>query len=138
METLLEILSASAEQNANRLAVVESEAGVDYRSLQKNMVSLAARLHRAGVRHGDRVALLFPNSLEFVTTFLAIVHMGAIAVPLNHQCQRVDIIHILRACGVSLLVTSREFASLCHEALREQGQDGSLFLLEGRQAFSAV
>ena len=76
METLLEILSASAEQNTNRLAVVESEAGIDYRSLQKNMVSLAARLDRAGVRHGDRVALLFPNSLEFVTTFLAIVSPG--------------------------------------------------------------
>jgi len=37
-----------------------------------------------------------------------------------------------------LLVTSREFASLCREALREQGQDGSLFLLEGRQAFLAA
>jgi long-chain acyl-CoA synthetase len=107
----------AAKQNARRTAVVEGDMAVDYASLEKGIASLAGQLHTAGVRAGDRVALLFPNSLEFVTTFFAIVRLGAIAVPLNRQYQQIDIIHILGSCSVSLLVTSHEFASLCRQAL---------------------
>ena len=134
MKTLLEILSTAAKQNADRVAVVDGDISVNYGSLEKGIASLAEQLHAAGAREGDRVALLFPNSLEFVTTFFAIVSLGGIAVPLSRQYQHVDIIRVLDSCGVSLLVTSDEFASLCREALREHREACSLLLLGNRHA----
>ena len=129
MKTLLEILTTAGTQNASQTAVVHGDMAVDYQSLEKGIASLAGQLHAAGVRAGDRVALLFPNGLEFVTSFFAIVSLGAIAVPLNRQYQHVDIVRILNSCGVSLLVTSHEFASLCRQALAGYREACPLFFV---------
>jgi fatty acid CoA ligase FadD22 len=43
----------------------------------------AAALAARGVRPGDRVLLALPDSMDFVRTFLATLHLGAIAVPVN-------------------------------------------------------
>ena len=129
---LLDLLRLAAEQNPLETAVVEGNSATDYQSLQRKVAFLATQLQAAGVRHGDRVALLFPNSLEFVTSFLAIVSLGAIAVPLNHQYQPLDIIRILGSCAVSLLVTCAELASLCRQALTEYRETCALFLVGDR------
>jgi long-chain acyl-CoA synthetase len=133
VKTLLDIWKTSAMENASRTAVVERDMTVNYKSLQTGIASLAAQLRNAGVCRGDRIALLFSNNLEFVTSFFAIVSLGAIAVPLNRQYQHVDIIRILGSCAVSLLVTSTEFASLCRQALTEYQERCALFLIEDRE-----
>ncbi|HEY9897990.1 MAG TPA: AMP-binding protein [Pantanalinema sp.] len=46
---------------------------------------MVARLEAEGVRAGDRVALMGDNSPEWILAFLAIVTLGAIAVPLDTQ-----------------------------------------------------
>ena len=45
------------------------------------MRAIAARIQQAGVR-GERVAILAPQGLEYVTAFYAAVSAGTIAVPL--------------------------------------------------------
>jgi acyl-CoA synthetase (AMP-forming)/AMP-acid ligase II len=51
--------------------------------LAVDVETLAARLAGAGVRRGDRVALVLPNGPEIVETIFALAAIGAAASPLN-------------------------------------------------------
>ena len=72
---------------AGRLAVVaEHEDGsvdaLSYAELESRVRDFAAGLARRGVKQGDRIGLLMENGLEATISLLAIVHLGALAVPL--------------------------------------------------------
>jgi acyl-CoA synthetase (AMP-forming)/AMP-acid ligase II len=54
-----------------------------YAQVATRIETLAQRLAGAGVRRGDRVALVLPNGPDFVLLLLAIVSLGAAAAPLN-------------------------------------------------------
>ena len=67
-------------------AAVALRDGADafsYAELQGAVASLAGRLAHAGVRPGDRVALVAENRAEWVLAFLACLEMGAVVVPMN-------------------------------------------------------
>jgi len=111
------MLAMVVAQNVGRTAVVDGTTAVSYGSLAERIMFLAGRLQKKGVRKGDRVALLFPNSLDFVSAFFSVIRLGAIAVPLNSQYQHDEILYVLNACGVSLVVTSPDFVTLCEKTL---------------------
>ncbi|KAH0849516.1 hypothetical protein HID58_096377 [Brassica napus] len=54
-----------------------------YADVQITLRSIAAGLYRLGIRHGDTVMLLLPNSPEFSLSFLAAAYLGAISTPAN-------------------------------------------------------
>jgi long-chain acyl-CoA synthetase len=66
-----------------RPALVTDGATVTYGELRARIDAFRGALARAGVEHGDRVALLCGNDASFAVAFLAIVGLGAVAVPLN-------------------------------------------------------
>jgi long-chain acyl-CoA synthetase len=53
-----------------------------YGELARDVAGRAASLRKLGVRPGNRVVLAGDNSLGFVATHLAILHAGAVSVPL--------------------------------------------------------
>lgn len=59
-------------------------ATTSWRSLDDQVSRLAQALrHRYGVRPGDRVALLLPNSPQHVIAFYAVLRIGAVVVEHN-------------------------------------------------------
>jgi len=74
------LLGAGAPQ---AVACLGERGTTTYVGLGGAVGSLAGALAAAGVVPGDRVAILSPNNEEFVVAYLATLHLGAIAVPLN-------------------------------------------------------
>ncbi len=74
---------ATAQQTA---VVGEREDGstgaLTYAELEARVRDFAAGLAHHGVRQGDRIGLLMENGVEATISLLAIVHLGALAVPL--------------------------------------------------------
>lgn len=56
---------------ADGTALVDGEERITYAQLFEGVESEAARLRHIGVRRGDHVALLFPNSARFVVELFA-------------------------------------------------------------------
>lgn len=54
-----------------------------YGEIAQGAAALAAGLRRLGVRPGANVSLLLPNCMEFVVTWLALAHLGAVTAPVN-------------------------------------------------------
>ena len=111
------MFSSIAQQHAKRTAIVDSGKVVLYEALEKRIRALALRLYQMGIRPGDRIALLLPNGLHFVTGYFGISSLGAIVVPMNDHYQQTELLYFLDECGVSLLITSKHFAPLCDQVL---------------------
>ena len=71
---------------------------------------MAMLLHRAGVRSGDRVALICGNRPEFLQVLLGAAWLGAITVPINTAARGPSLQHVLADCGARLLIVE---AGLC-------------------------
>ncbi len=54
-------------------------------ALHRDAELLAGRLHELGVGAGRTVAILMPNSARWVTAYLSVLRLGAVAVPLEHD-----------------------------------------------------
>src|SRR5262245_11822369 len=66
-------------------AVIIPDGGprITYAELRRQVAALATALRRGGVRAGNAVAIVLPNGLEFLTSFLAVTWARGIAAPLN-------------------------------------------------------
>ncbi len=80
-ETLLDRLAG----RDGDVALIEPEAGrrVTYGELRAEIGHLAGRLAAAGIRSGDRAAIVVPDGPLFVRVLLATTSLGAAAAPLN-------------------------------------------------------
>lgn len=105
--------------------------------LEQRIAALAMTLHHLKVQEGDRVALLLPNGVDFITSYFAVVTLGAIVVPLNDHYQQTELLYFLQESGVSLLITSQAFAPLCHQVLTQCASPCPLFLVEKQSKLSA-
>ncbi len=102
---LPELIGRARRARPDRLALVVGGATRTHAELQERATRLATVLAGAGVGHGDRVALLLHNGLEFVESLLACHHLGAVAVPVNFRLARDEITYILRDSGAVALIS---------------------------------
>jgi acyl-CoA synthetase (AMP-forming)/AMP-acid ligase II len=78
------MLLEAAARGPEAIALSHEGRHVSYAELADEAARVAGFLRAAGVRRGDRVALLLDNSREYVATFFGILQAGACCVALNH------------------------------------------------------
>src|SRR5687767_3117058 len=86
-----------AERNA-RVAVMFEQREITYGELRILTLKTAEKLNALDVRAGDRVAILLNDSPEFIASFVAVVTLGAIAVPINMALRKSEQMIILKDC----------------------------------------
>ena len=94
-----------------RVAIATPGRSWTYGELQALADSVAHGLRRLGVEPEQRVALLMPDGVEFATTFLAVLKLGAVAVPLNTRASARDLGLILDDCRAKVVVADRSLAA---------------------------
>lgn len=82
-QTLPEMLAASVAAYGKKTALEFFGATTTYRELGDQVSRAAEGLRRLGVRAGDRVALILPNSPQHVVAFYAALRLGAIVIEHN-------------------------------------------------------
>lgn len=82
-QTLPEMLAASVARYGKKTALEFFGAPTTYRELGDQVSRAAEGLRRLGVRAGDRVALVLPNSPQHVVAFYAALRLGAIVIEHN-------------------------------------------------------
>jgi long-chain acyl-CoA synthetase len=71
--------------------------------VRAHSASVAGGLARAGISPGDRVAIAWPNSVDFVVAYLAVLAAGAVAVPLNPNSPLAELVQEIGAVQASAL-----------------------------------
>ena len=78
---------------------------VTYKQLQDQVKLYRNFFFQQGVRPGNNVGLFAKNSVEFVYSYLAIISLGAVVVPLNFQLVVREIAFIVQNAQMETLVT---------------------------------
>src|SRR5215467_13233847 len=78
-------IETSARRFPEKTAVVCEDHKLSWSDLDSFTSGFAKYLSGQGVVTGDRIAILLPNSIDFVIAFLAILKLGATPAPLNPQ-----------------------------------------------------
>ncbi len=97
-------------ERASRVAVFFEHEEITYAELRDRTVIVAETLHALGIGPGDRVAILLTDSPEFITSFIATISLGAIAVPINLALRPEDQLLILRDCGARAAIVEAQTA----------------------------
>jgi long-chain acyl-CoA synthetase len=85
LATLVACLPARGEQSALIAFTAGQTVTLSYAQLAEKIARAARGIRAHGVSSGDRIALLGPNSPEWIVAYFGIVSAGAAAVPLDPQ-----------------------------------------------------
>ena len=109
MEFLEDIL-ARAAANPDRTLLIEPHSARPVSVNGGQLLDLVARarafLQARNLQKGDRVALLAPNSIEWVATDLAIMAEGLVVVPLYSRQAAAELVSMMKDCSPSLICCS--------------------------------
>ena len=75
-----------------------------YRELDELVDRFATALHKLGVRKGDVVSMLLPNSFQYVVSYYACMRIGAIASGVNPTYKPMEVLHQLKTVGTKVLI----------------------------------
>lgn len=88
------------------------ETDMSYRDLDQYANGCKAALLETGVAKGDRVVLFLNKSVFFVIAHLAILKIGAIAVPLNPGFKKAEMDYLLRDADPKLVIADPDKCDL--------------------------
>jgi long-chain acyl-CoA synthetase len=111
--TLMDIVAEAAAQRPDHPALLFKGRTIPYAELEALSNAFATALVKLGVKKGDRVALLLPNTPQFVLALLGTWKAGAIACPLNPLYTEDELEFSLREIGAeTVLVMTRYYAKI--------------------------
>ncbi len=116
--TIGNLLAASAAINSQKTAIALRQEAISYQELDESVTILAQWFVQLGYQRGDRIALLWPNSVELVMLFLACSRAGLIAVPVNVRLKHNEVAYVLEHSKAVLSFVHPELASVAEEASR--------------------
>src|SRR5215510_4627546 len=110
-----EIVRRQARYRPHRTAYVIGERRVTYRELDATTNRLAHALRALGVRHGDRVATLATNRVEYPAIYFACAKLGAIHVPVNFRFRAGEVRYVLAQSEASVWLHADAHADVVGE-----------------------
>lgn len=115
--SLVDYFDECTAKFADRVAYVSAGASLTYRSLAQKAAAFASYLQRIGVKPGDRVAIMLPNTFQYPVTLFGALKAGAIVVNVNPLYTVRELAHQLKDSGAQTIVVFENFARTLQDAL---------------------
>jgi long-chain acyl-CoA synthetase len=103
-DNLADLLRRQAAQRPDGVAISDARRRLTWSGLDTEVDRVAAGLTRLGLVAGYRVAISLGNRVEFVTSYLAALRAGLVAVPLNPAAPTGDVVRVLADCGARVCI----------------------------------
>ncbi len=125
MRTVVQVLRDNVVHTSHAVTFVRTSGEqrvVSYPELDRLTQSRARWLYEAGLAKGDRVALVLPETDDFVLTFLGCLQGGLVPVPMyppqtlaKLEAYGDTVRHVLARSGAKVLLTSEALAPMLRE-----------------------
>ncbi len=99
-----DIVRNAVKRFPTRTCVMEGSRSLTFAETEARASTLVGAIQAAGLRRGDRVALLAENELEYLEIQVAAMRAGVILVPLNYRLATPELEYILKDCTPRLLI----------------------------------
>ena len=107
--TPLEFARRARKLYAERVAIVDGDSSWTYTEFLDRCDRWSAVLQKLGIRRGDRVAYLSPNSHAQLESFYAVPQVGAVLVPLNYRLTADDFVYLINHSGSRMVCVDRDY-----------------------------
>ena len=107
--TPLEFARRARKLYPEHIAVIDGDSIWTYAQFLDRCDRWSTALQELGIRSGDRVAYLAPNSHAQLESFYAVPQIGAVLVPLNHRLIADDFVYLLNHSGARIVCAHRAY-----------------------------
>ncbi|MDG4893036.1 AMP-binding protein [Mesorhizobium sp. WSM4976] len=115
--TPISFLYRTADLYPDRVAIIDEERRFTWPEVRRRCEALAAGLIRLGVRPGDVVSVLAPNTAEMFEAHFAVAMAGAVLNTINIRLDAETVAYILEHAETRVLMLDRQLTPLAEEAL---------------------
>lgn len=116
----LDFARRARKLHPNREAVVDGDRRYTYTQFLDRCDRWSSALQQLGVKQGDRVATIAPNTHSHLEAFYAVPQIGAVLVPCNYRLTASDFVYLINHSGSTVVCAHRTtsmrltaFASNC-------------------------
>ena len=134
METALTPMEFSRRAKnlyADREAVVDGDLRFSYAEFLERCDRWSNALQKLGVKQGDRVAYIAPNTHSHLEGYYSVPQIGAVLVPINYRLQSSDFEYILNHCGAKIVCAHPDYMDAVDEIRGQLNSIESFVALEG-------
>lgn len=114
-----EILTKTAGRQPHKTALIAKEEELSFAALEQRVQALAAHLQQEGIRQGDRVGVLLPNSTAIPLSYYSTQKIGAVTVILDARLKGKELQGVLKDADLKLLIVHNQL----HPEVEEVFQD---------------
>ena len=107
--TPMEFARRARRLYAEREAVVDGDLRFTYTEFLDRCNRWSSALQALGIRHGDRVAYIAPNTHANLEAYYAVPQIGAVLVPVNYRLQDDDFNYIINHCGAKIVCVHADY-----------------------------
>lgn len=105
---------------ADRTAFINMDVGITYKQLEQQAKAFAAYLqHDLGMKKGDKIAIMTPNSLQYPIALFAGLIAGLTVVNVNPLYTARELKHQLNDSGATTIVIIENFAHTLEEVISD-------------------
>jgi len=103
--SLREVLRNAVSASPEKVALIYQDQRITYGEFSRRADRVSSALQKlCGIGKGDRVAILFSNTVEFCVCYFAITQIGAICLPLNYRLNSQEAEYQLQDTGARVLI----------------------------------
>ncbi|MEZ0109191.1 long-chain acyl-CoA synthetase [Catenulispora sp. EB89] len=130
--SLASILAEPAWRRPDTTALIEGDRRYTFAELWQQVLQQAGALVEQGVRPGDKVALMCPNTAEFPRAYYAILAAGGVVVPVHLLLTADEAETVLRDSGATVVIAHAMCAETASKAVSKAAkQTGAKLLTVG-------
>ncbi len=107
--TPLEFARRARRLYSDREGVVDGGRRLTYGQFFERCDRWSSALRDLGVRQGDRVATIAPNTLAHLEAYYAVPQLGAVLVPINYRLNAEDFAYILEHSGARVVCAHSDY-----------------------------
>src|ERR1700734_2455559 len=127
----LEFARRARRLYADREAVVDGDLRWTYEEFFDRCDRWSSALQAMGIRHGDRVAYIAPNTHSHLEAYYAIPQIGAVLVPINYRLTPNDFVYLINHSGARVVCAHADYLEGLDSVRSQLGGVGNFIALEG-------
>jgi fatty-acyl-CoA synthase len=131
--TPLEFARRTRKLYSDREAVVDGNLRLTYAQFFERCDRWSSALASLGVKQGDRVAYIAPNTHAMLESFYAVPQIGAVCVPLNYRLAPNDFVYLINHSGARVVCAHSDYLDAIDRVRAELPNVTSFVALEGEK-----
>src|SRR5689334_19484333 len=132
--TPLDFMRRARKLHGRREAVVDGDLRLTYEQFCDRCDRWSSALQRMGVRMGDRVAYIAPNTHAQLESFYAVPQIGAVLVPVNYRLAPADFAYLIQHSGARVVCAHSDYLDAIDLIRAEIPRVERFVALEGSRA----